>query len=63
MLEIFFFNFLWFQEEDANDMVAKEKKLREKLVNSLKQQQQQAMVHQQKRVEKVVRGKVSFSLV
>ena len=40
-------------------MVVKEKKLREKLVNSLKLQQQQAMFHQQKKVEKVVRGKVS----
>ncbi|KAB7493945.1 A-kinase anchor protein 17A [Armadillidium nasatum] len=46
------------EEKIPNDMVVKEKKLREKLVNSLKMQQQQAMVHQQKKVEKVVRGKM-----
>lgn len=39
-------------------MTEKERKLRDKLVSSLKMQQQQAMVHQQKKVEKVVRGKV-----
>ena len=40
-------------------MVAKERQLRAKLINSLKSQQQEAMLHQQKKVEKAIQGSVS----